>query len=115
MSVALPVRVFDLWAHEQDIRRALGLPIRTECVAAEVALERSLLGWSMALPKRLEVDAELVVDVTGPRPFEQRISLGGGDRRSFSPEMPARSRAGSVAAQLRCETNWSAIRRSSMP
>jgi uncharacterized protein (TIGR03083 family) len=78
LSVALPVRVFDLWAHEQDIRRAVGLPVRTECVAAEVALERSLLGWSMALPKRLEVDAEIVVNVIGPRPFEQRISLGAG-------------------------------------
>ena len=78
LSASLPIRVFDLWVHEQDIRRAVGLPVRTDCDAADVALERSLLGWSTALPKRLAVDAELVISVTGPNPSETRITVGEG-------------------------------------
>ena len=78
LSASLPIRAFDLWAHEQDIRRAVGLPARTDCAAAEVALERSLLGWSVALPQQLDVDVELVIAVTGPTASETRIVVGAG-------------------------------------
>ncbi|HEX6311685.1 MAG TPA: maleylpyruvate isomerase family mycothiol-dependent enzyme [Acidimicrobiia bacterium] len=36
----LPFRIFDSWAHEQDIRRALGIPGDLEGAAAELALGR---------------------------------------------------------------------------
>ena len=78
LSAALPVRAFDLWVHEQDIRRAVGLPVRVECAAAEIALERSLMGWSAVLPKQLGIDAEIVIAVTGPSPSETRVHLGDG-------------------------------------
>lgn len=78
LSAALPVRAFDLWVHEQDIRRAVGLPVRTEGIAAEIALERSLMGWSAVLPKQLGIDAEVVISVTGPTPSETRVQLGAG-------------------------------------
>ena len=79
LSQSLPIRVFDLWAHEQDIRRAVGLPVRDDCVAAEVALERALLGWSKGLGKQLDgVDASVTVDVTGPTPRRERFDLGAG-------------------------------------
>lgn len=79
LSRSLPIRVFDLWAHEQDIRRAVGLPVRDDCLAAEVALERALLGWSTGLAKQLDgVDATIVVEVTEPAPRTERFELGEG-------------------------------------
>lgn len=78
LSASLPLRAFDLWAHEQDIRRAVGLPVRTDCSAAELALERSLLGWSAALPTRLGIDAELVISMPGSNRSETRVVLGDG-------------------------------------
>jgi uncharacterized protein (TIGR03083 family) len=79
LSTALPIRVFDLWAHEQDIRRAVGLPVRVVGVAADIALERSLQGWSAGLPKQLDgLDAEIFVHVTGPTPSETHITVGAG-------------------------------------
>jgi uncharacterized protein (TIGR03083 family) len=78
LSASLPIRAFDLWAHEQDIRRAVGLQVRTDCLAAELALERSLLGWSGALPQQLDLDGEVVIVVTGPLASETRIVVGNG-------------------------------------
>ncbi len=78
LSASLPIRVFDLWAHEQDIRRAVGLPVRSDGIAAQVALERSLAGWSMTLPKALDVDAVLTVTVTGPTASQSLIVIGAG-------------------------------------
>ena len=40
----LAIRVFDLWAHEQDIRRALGEPGGLDGVAAAHSRERMLMG-----------------------------------------------------------------------
>jgi uncharacterized protein (TIGR03083 family) len=79
LSASLPIRVFDLWAHEQDIRRAVGLPVRVTGAAAEIALERSLQGWVGGLPRKLDGhDAEVVVHVTGPEPSVTRIVVGDG-------------------------------------
>lgn len=79
LSASMPIRVFDLWAHEQDIRRAIGLPVRQTGVAAEVALERTLLGWSGLLPKQVEgVDGVLSIRVTGRPSSDASITLGNG-------------------------------------
>jgi uncharacterized protein (TIGR03083 family) len=79
LSVALPIRVFDLWQHEQDIRRATGLPVRTNGTAAAVALGRTLRAWSTVLPKSVQgVDGQLAVEVTGPKPSTVAIELGAG-------------------------------------
>lgn len=79
LSQSLPIRVFDLWAHEQDIRRAVGLPVRDDCAAAEIGLERALIGWSRALATQLDgVDATVVVEVTSPSPRTESFELGAG-------------------------------------
>lgn len=79
LSASLPIRIFDLWAHEQDIRRAVGLPVRGDCEAAEIGFERSLLGWSQGLPSDLAgVDATLVVRRTDPPDSDTAITLGSG-------------------------------------
>jgi uncharacterized protein (TIGR03083 family) len=79
LSQSLPIRVFDLWAHEQDIRRAVDLPVRDDCDAATISLERALLGWSNGLGKQLDgVDVTVVVDVTGPTPRREQFDVGSG-------------------------------------
>ena len=50
LSQSLPIRVFDLWAHEQDIRRAVGLKPRCDGRAGAIALGQALRGWSGGLP-----------------------------------------------------------------
>lgn len=79
LSAGLPVRVFDLWAHEQDIRRAMGQAPRITGLGAEVSLDRVLAMWPRALPPAAEgVDGELVVEVTGPEASTTTITLGVG-------------------------------------
>lgn len=79
LSTGLPTRVFDLWAHEQDIRRAMGQPARITGLGAEVSLDRVLALWPRALPPAMEgVDGELAVEVTGPEPSSLTITLGAG-------------------------------------
>ncbi|MCP3939599.1 MAG: maleylpyruvate isomerase family mycothiol-dependent enzyme [Actinomycetia bacterium] len=79
MSKSLPVRIFDLWAHEQDIRRAVGLPVRDDCAAAEMSLERSILGWSRAIPAMAEgLDGVVRIECTGPDPSEVTVPIGQG-------------------------------------
>lgn len=79
LSASMPIRVFDLWAHEQDIRRAIGLPVRTTGAAADVSLERTLLGWTALLPKKVEgVDGILSIRATGRPSSDVSITLGNG-------------------------------------
>lgn len=80
MSRAMPIRVFDLWAHEQDIRRAVGLPPRVDCAAADVSMERGLLGWTHTIPKLLDQPATVSIEVTGRPDLSTEFDVdGGGD------------------------------------
>jgi uncharacterized protein (TIGR03083 family) len=80
LSASMPIRVFDLWAHEQDIRRALGRPARIDCVAARVALHRTLLAWEGVLTGAVgDLDGRLDVSVTGPYPTTRTYTFGSGD------------------------------------
>lgn len=79
LSASLPIRVFDLWAHEQDIRRAVGLPVRQHGEAASISLGRALLGWTVGFPKALDGhDLDLVVEVTDPEPSTTAVTIGAG-------------------------------------
>lgn len=79
LSADLPIRVFDLWAHEQDIRRALGRPPRIEGAAAAISLGRAVLGWTKGLARKLDgVHGRLVIEVTSPEPSTVEVKLGEG-------------------------------------
>jgi uncharacterized protein (TIGR03083 family) len=79
LSRSLPVRVFDLWAHEQDIRRALAKPPRMGGLSSAVSLDRALVGWTMGLPQAdLGLDGELLIEVTAPEPSSVVVTLGAG-------------------------------------
>jgi len=79
LSKALPIRIFDLWAHEQDLRRAVGMSPRIEGPAAALAMSQALLGWSRGLPATVKgIDTDLRVELTGPEPSSTTIKLGSG-------------------------------------
>jgi uncharacterized protein (TIGR03083 family) len=75
VSGVVLIRTFDVWAHEQDVRRAVGLPQRLTGPAAESSRERIL----MSLP---EVVGELGLHegttvrwvVTGELPFTASVT-----------------------------------------
>lgn len=79
----LPIRVFDCWAHEQDVRRAVGRPGGLEGSAASVSLDRMIAGVRAVLPKALAAagDAVIAFDLTGSggRSFTLSIASGEGN------------------------------------
>ncbi len=92
LSRALPIRVFDLWAHEQDIRRAVGMPPRLDGLSSAIALNQTLTGWTMGLPRaELGVDGVLTIEVSGPEPSTAIVVLGTG-----GPEVTLRGDLGQL-------------------
>ncbi|MFF7726070.1 maleylpyruvate isomerase family mycothiol-dependent enzyme [Streptomyces sp. NPDC008001] len=74
---ALVVRAFDVWTHEQDLRRALGMPGNLDSPAAVISRD-FLLG---ALPKVVAKDAgappgsAVAFDVHGPLEFLRTVRV----------------------------------------
>ncbi|GAA2434611.1 maleylpyruvate isomerase family mycothiol-dependent enzyme [Actinomadura vinacea] len=71
-------RVFDCWAHEQDIRRAVGRPGNLDGPAAERARRILEPGLPMVVAKRAGAAAGQVVvfEISEPLPFTSRIRVG---------------------------------------
>jgi uncharacterized protein (TIGR03083 family) len=69
----LRVRVLDIWTHEQDIRRATGLPANLATDAAHVAAAQLVRSLPFVLARNLEAPpgAAMRVTVTGPIAFER--------------------------------------------
>jgi uncharacterized protein (TIGR03083 family) len=89
----LAIRVFDLWAHEQDMRRALGEPGGLDGVAAAHSRERMLMGAGNEIQGRIApaVGTAIVFDVTGPGGALRSITFDGEKGRSgvTIPESPS--------------------------
>jgi uncharacterized protein (TIGR03083 family) len=72
LALWLAIRTFDIWVHEQDVRRAVGLPERVTGPAAALALERILEVLPVVLGKDAGVPAgtavRFVVEPPGPAP-----------------------------------------------
>jgi uncharacterized protein (TIGR03083 family) len=88
----LAIRVFDLWAHQQDIRRALHEPGGLDGVAAAHSRERMLMGAANELQERIAPAAGTVVvfDVTGTGGARRAISFDGerGRAGAIAPDAP---------------------------
>jgi uncharacterized protein (TIGR03083 family) len=88
----LAIRVFDLWAHEQDIRRALGEPGGFGGIPAAHSRERMLMGAGNNLQERLTPAAgtTLLFDITGTGGAVRSIVFDGERGRSGMdvPEIP---------------------------
>lgn len=95
----LAIRVFDLWAHEQDIRRALGQTGGLEGVAAAHTRERMLMGAGNELQERIAPASGTIIvfDVTGPGGAIRSITFDGEKGRSGATIPDA------AAATLRCD------------
>jgi uncharacterized protein (TIGR03083 family) len=97
----LQLRIFDLWAHEQDIRRAVGRPGDLDGPAAEVARDFVL----PALPKTVAKKAgaapgsTVVFDVSGPVAFTRTVMVDDVQRGALVEPTP-------VAPTVRLELSW---------
>ncbi len=89
----LGIRVFDLWAHEQDIRSALNAPGGLDGVAAAHSRERMLIGAAYELQERVAPPAgtALVFDIEGPGGALRAITFDGERGRSGEavPDAPS--------------------------
>jgi uncharacterized protein (TIGR03083 family) len=88
----LPFRIFDSWAHEQDIRRAVDQPCDLGSPVADLAFERVLSALPYVVGKKVGPPdgTTIVFDVTGSRPTTIAIGVEGGRAKplSSSPDAP---------------------------
>jgi uncharacterized protein (TIGR03083 family) len=88
----LPFRIFDSWAHEQDIRRAIDQPCDLESPVADLAFERVVSALPYVVGKKVgPPDGTTVVfAVSGSRPRTISIGVEGGRAKPLSspPETP---------------------------
>lgn len=78
LSQALPIRVMDLWSHEQDIRRAVGFAPRTDGPDGDLAESRTLGAWSVLLPKNVEGPGQVEIRFADGRLSSATIALADG-------------------------------------
>ncbi len=78
LSRALPLRVFDLWVHEQDIRRALGVAPRLTGMSSALVQNRILEAWQDRFRSRVAADGHLRLSVGGAMPARVEMTFGDG-------------------------------------
>ena len=80
----LAIRIFDVWSHEQDMRRALGKPGGLDGVAGAHSRERMLMGAGNRIQGRVAPPAgtTIVFDVTGQGGARRAILFDGERGRS---------------------------------
>ncbi len=81
---ALPVRLADVWIHEQDIRRAIGRPGHDDGAAAETVIGQLLGGLRGVLPRvpGLVEGSVVVLSVHGPAGSSVSYQLSDGRARA---------------------------------
>jgi len=82
----LRMRTFDTWAHEQDIRSALGRPGGEGTPGAQVTAHVLASALPMVVGKRLQAAPGTTVRlvVTGAVPFERSVGIDDGGRAVFT-------------------------------
>lgn len=73
----LQIRAFDVWVHEQDIRRALGTPGDLDSPAAQVTRDVLVAGLPAVVARGAGAPAgsAVVFDVTGPLEFMRTVRV----------------------------------------
>jgi uncharacterized protein (TIGR03083 family) len=88
----LPFRIFDSWAHEQDIRRAIDQPCDFSSPAGELSFERVASALPYVVGKKVAPPdgTTVVFEVSGSRPMTISIGVEGGRAKPLSepPERP---------------------------
>jgi uncharacterized protein (TIGR03083 family) len=89
----LPFRIFDSWAHEQDIRRAVDQPCDFSSPVGELSFDRVVSALPYVVGKKVAPPdgTTVVFDVSGSRPMTIAIGVEGGRAKPLStpPETPA--------------------------
>lgn len=89
LAKSIGMRAFDIFAHEQDIRRAVGRPGHLDGPAAASYLKRVLRGLANVLPDRVVADeATLVLAVVGEQEDRLWLDLGLGEVLDEEPAAP---------------------------
>lgn len=91
LEVFLRLRTFDVWVHEQDIRRALGKPGGLDSPAAHISRDMMLAGLPKVIAKKaaLPPRSAVVFDISGPLEFLRtvRVDEEGKGSVSTSPSL----------------------------
>ncbi|MFF5449068.1 maleylpyruvate isomerase family mycothiol-dependent enzyme [Streptomyces sp. NPDC012888] len=84
LELALRLRAFDVWIHEQDLRTALGAPGNLDSPGAFVARDLLLAGLPKVVAKQAGAPAgtAVVVDVHGPVEFLRTVRVDAEGRGS---------------------------------
>jgi uncharacterized protein (TIGR03083 family) len=74
----LPIRVLDVWTHEQDVRSATGRALRTEGAATEVARDQSvdLVPFFVVKGAELTPGTSFAIDAPGPLGGQLTVRVG---------------------------------------
>ncbi|MCB5911346.1 maleylpyruvate isomerase family mycothiol-dependent enzyme [Streptomyces pinistramenti] len=77
LDFVLQQRAFDVWVHEQDLRRALGKPGNLDSPGAYVARDLLVKALPVIVAKRAQApaDAAVVFDVAGPVEFMRTVRV----------------------------------------
>lgn len=78
-SRMLRLRVFDLCAHEQDIRRALGREREPDGACGQLVATQVLRGLARLLPERIPGPGTVEVEATGEHAATMEIELDGAE------------------------------------
>jgi len=111
--LTLGVRVFDIWAHGEDVRRATGRPADLDSAAAGVAVRwiRRALAKVIGTDAGLPEGSTVVIEVVGPHGFADAVRVGAegrGERLSEVPVDPTvRLTLGTEAFTRRACGRWS--------
>ncbi|MEU8569207.1 maleylpyruvate isomerase family mycothiol-dependent enzyme [Streptomyces pathocidini] len=91
LETALRMRVFDVWAHEQDLRRALDKPGNLDSAAAVIARDWLVAALPKVVAKKAGAPAHsaVVFDVHGPLEFMRtvRVDADGRGTVNSSPSL----------------------------
>jgi uncharacterized protein (TIGR03083 family) len=101
----LPFRIFDSWAHEQDIRRAIDQPCDFTSPVGELSFERVVSALPYVVGKKVAPPdgTTVVFDVSGSRPRTIAIGVEGGRAKPLSaPPEAATVRVAMDAQTLAC-------------
>jgi len=97
----LRTRAFDVWVHEQDVRRALRRPGNLDSPAAHVSRDLLVEGLPKAVAQRAGAPAysTIVVDVHGPLEFMRTVRVDADGRGTVDGRV-------AIAPTVRLTTDW---------
>ncbi|MFF4950783.1 maleylpyruvate isomerase family mycothiol-dependent enzyme [Streptomyces chattanoogensis] len=77
LDFVLQLRAFDVWVHEQDLRRALGKPGNLDSPGAHVTRDLLLktLPGTVAKKAQAPADSAVVFDISGPLEFMRTVRV----------------------------------------